>query len=198
MIKRLVLAVVAVVAMTTASAVPANASCAGTAGAKFWSHQICMAVGDTTIEAPYLAQQWNVQGGMAIQAANNCVTAGYPASRRFTIETFYEVSNVYWKVRNPNGTQLSPGNGWDAANGWWRYTNNPVLWVNIHHLADSTRRHNVSAAIGNLLGLAVFNSSGYNSRVMNLTAWSQLNVPTADAISGDIAESIYNGDCDIS
>lgn len=195
MIRRLLLAVAATLSMSVAAAVPANASCPGeTTGIKFWTHSICMAVGDTTIEAPYMAQQWNTQGGMAIQASSNCVSAGYPASRRFTIDTYYEVSGTYWKVRDPDGSLLYD-DSYDYYNGYQRYINNPVLWVNLYHLASQTRRHNVGAAIGNLIGLTYHNSSGYNSRIMNLTDWSQLNVPYVDSISGGYAESIYNGDC---
>ena len=192
MIRRLILAVVAVVAVTTASAVPANASCGYVNYIKFWTHSICMAIGDTGIEAPAMAQQWNVQGGMAIQAANNCVTAGYSPSRRFTIET-YDGGNECWKVLGPNGAQPALDSG---VGGWWRYTNNPVLWLNRGCFASvAARRHYVSAGIGSVIGLASMNSSGMNSRVVNMTTWSILNVPTADPYSGDLAESIYNGDC---
>ena len=197
MIRRLILAVVAVVAVTTASAVPANASCGPVVrNVKFWTDSVCMAIGDTGIEAPYLAQQWNNRGGVRIQAANNCVTAGYPPSRRFTIDTYYEHQGSCWKILGPNGASPSL----DAEGNWWRYTNNPVVWVNDYCLPGTVgatqRRHNVSAAIGSVMGLSALNSSGYNSRVMNMTAWSQLNVPVADVYSGALLEMVYNGGCD--
>ena len=72
---------------------------------------------------------------------------------------------------------------------WWNYTNNPVLWMNYRCLPGYPRgsiqaRHVVSAGIGNIMGMGVLNSSGYNSRVMNMTAWSQLNVPIATTYDG--------------
>lgn len=193
MFRRLLLALVAVVALITASAVPAAASCGYTTGIRFWDYHLCMAIGDTTIEAPQMAQQWNLKGGMAIQAANNCVTAGYPPSRRFTIETYYSSGSECWKVTGPNGAQP----GLTAHGSWWWYTDNPMIWVDLGCMGSNlnVRRHIVSAAIGSLLGLHSMNSSGMNSRVMNMTAWSQLNVPTADIYSGALMEDVYNGDC---
>ena len=199
MIRRLLLAVVAVVAVTTASAVPANAACAPVDSKKFWTHRVCMAVGDTTIEAPYLAQQINIKGGMQIQAANNCVSLGYTPSRRFTIDLYYDSSGPCWTVLGPNGGIVQVDSPTNGAGPWWNYVNNPVLWVNERclpgHPGSTQARHNVSAAIVNLLGVGVTNSSGWNSRIHNMTAWSQLNVPVADSNTGDLLESIYNGDC---
>lgn len=199
MIRRLLLAVVAVVAVTTASAVPASAACAPVDSRKFWTYSLCMAVGDTTIEAPYLAQQINIRGGMAIQAANNCVTAGYPPSRRFTIDMYYSANGPCWYILGPDGGQPTVDSPTNGVGPWWNYTNNPVLWVNERclpgHPGSIQARHNVSAALVNLLGVGITNSSGYNSRIHNMTAWSQLNVPVTDANTGGLLESIYNGDC---
>jgi hypothetical protein len=190
MLRRLLLAVVAVVAMTTASAVPANASCGPLVDSrKFWTSSVCMAIGDTGIEAPYLAQQWNIRAGWRIQAANNCVTAGYPPSRRFTIDTYYSANGPCWYILGPNG----------GTGPWWNYTNNPVLWMNLRCMAgypgSIQARHYVSAGIGNIMGMGVLGSSGYNSRVMNMTDWSVLNVPVATTYDGSVGEMIYNGGC---
>lgn len=200
MIRRLLAAVVAVVVLTTASAVPARAATTASliTGDRFWTYQLCMAVGDTTIELPYLAQQWNIRGGMAIQASNNCVDAGYPPSRRFTVDTFYDAaSNEMWRIRNPGGGILYPGTGLACNDAYTmcKYTNNPVLLINYKYLyaGGTQKRHMVSAALGNLLGLATTNSSGYNARVMNFTAWSIQNVGVADVYSGALMEDLYNG-----
>lgn len=200
MFRRLLLAVVAVVAVTTASAVPANASCGPLADSrKFWTDSVCMAIGATDIEAPYLAQQWNNRAGWAIQASNNCVTAGYPPSRRFTIDTYYSVNGPCWYILGPDGGNPTVHDPNGGLGPWWNYTNNPVLWMNYRCLAgypgSIQARHVVSAGIGNIMGMGVLNSSGYNSRVMNMTSWSQLNVPVATTYDGSVGEMIYNGGC---
>lgn len=157
---------------------------------RFWDYHLCMAIGDTGLRAPELAQRWNVVGGMEINARGNCVTAGYPPSRRFTIDTYSGSVDTCWRITSPDGWDF-PEYSWNGNMA--RYVNNPVLRMNVNCFG-AYRDHYVSAGIGSILGLAALNSTGYNSRVMNFTAWSIINVPQADVYSGALMEDLYNGE----
>lgn len=198
--KKLLIGVLAGLALILGAAIPAQAASSGAtelpptvSGYKFWTGSVCMAVGDTTINAPYLAQVWNNQssGEIAIQASNNCVTAGYTPSTRFTIDTYSAADGTCGTIKNPDGTT-----NLDASyyNGMWRYTNNPVTWVNTYYsTCTSHLSHFVSQAIGHVMGLQLLNSTGYNSRVMNNTDWSRANVGSASAPEGTRIAELYQG-----
>jgi hypothetical protein len=161
---------------------------------KFWSPVLCMAIGDFGIDAPELAQAWNVQSGhtMQISAKNNCVTAGYPPSRRFTIDTYSGSTSRCYIVTNKYTEPLGYGTDVVAVGGTWQYTDNPIIWINrACYSTFAARRHYTSAGIGSILGLATLNSEALNSRVQNMTAWSIRNVPTADVYSGGVMARLY-------
>lgn len=202
--KRILAALVAVAALLTGAVVttaPASAQAtdypATISGKKFWTGSVCMAVGDTTIDAPYIAQLWNnaTPGTiMGITASNNCVTAGYTPSTRFTIDTYSANDGTCGYLANPDGSKPVSAS---LYNGIWRYTNNPVVWVNKYGgcWSNSSRRaHAVSMMIGFVMGLEPLNSSGYNSRVMNQTAWSYDNVPYPETYSGTLLGNLYAGE----
>jgi hypothetical protein len=208
MTKRFLAALVAVAALLTGSLVstaPASARTvsatewpATITGYKFWTGSVCMAVGDTTIDALYIAQLWNnVTPGtvMGITASNNCVNAGYTPSTRFTIDTYYANDGTCGSIKNPDGTPAPLERSY--YNGIYRYTNNPVVWVNTYGgcWSNASRRaHVVSMMIGAVMGLKVLNSSGYNARVMNQTSWSYDNVPYPETYSGTVLGNLYAGE----
>lgn len=164
---------------------------------RFWTGNICMAIGDASIEAAYNAQVWNnATQNVSITAKNNCASAGYPPSRRFTIDTFYDRSRGCTEESGVNG--LGTNYSWDGpVNGWLRYTNNPIVWVNRvcsgHAIGSVQLRHYVSQAIGLALGLRVHDSDGWNSRVMNQTLWSSENVSGPNAAEAKIVSDVYGG-----
>lgn len=147
---------------------------------QFYTGLICMADGDPTANVTEAAQQWNLKfqavndGSVTfgITAKNNCVTAGYPPSRRFTIDTAYLPSDSAC-VRFYNQERDQYG----------RWTNNPYAIVNT---ACGYTTHYISGAIGQIIGARWMNSSGYNSRVMNNTAFSVQNVPYATENDGGV------------
>lgn len=160
----------------------------------FWSPVVCVAIGDFDIEAPELAQAWNVQSGsvLKITARNNCVTAGYPPSRRFTIDTYAGSTSRCYVVTDRNSGTLDFGTDVVANGGTWQYVDNPILYINRNcYSTFAARRHWVSAGYGGILGLANLYSEGLNSRVMNHTSWSIRNVDSADPYSGAVLARFY-------
>jgi hypothetical protein len=198
-VKRLLTGLVAVLAILGLSAQTAQASeWALLSGWRFYTSSVCMAIGDNGIEAGVIAQKWNVASGgeLKITASSNCVTAGYPPSRRFTIDTFTDTSSSAPCVKRTdhNGGYLDGGADGTAVNGWWRYINNPITWANKACFSDVTaRRHATSAAIGYVLGLDTLKTSAYDSRVMNFTDYSIFNIPYPDARSADLLRRVYLG-----
>ena len=195
--KRLLTVLLAALTLLAGVAFPAHANDAPYLNSfKFWSPVLCMAIGDFDIEAPELAQAWNVQSGhvLKITARNNCVTAGYPPSRRFTIDTYSGSTSRCFVVTDKNTQTLDFGTDVVANGGTWQYVDTPILYVNRNcYNTFAARRHYTSAGIGSILGLATLNSSGLNSRVMNMTDWSIRNVDTADVYSGGVAAWLYGG-----
>lgn len=197
--KRILAVVLAAFALIAGLAVPANAQTLppDVSGTKFWSDSICVdgsAVNGTYYRVAYIAQQWNIQGasnagGPALTYKDDCAAAGFPPSRRFVIGSINNPSapNCY-TVTNTHQV---------LYNGMYRWTDGPGFYLNFGHpscISSQTRRdHLVSMAIGQALGLAVLNSDGYNSRVMNQTAWSWDNVPLPTGRDGGLAYQIYTG-----
>lgn len=204
--KRIVAALVAALTIMVAGTLPAAAASYPLTHWRFWTGDICMAIGDTSLNAGAIASKWNAvsHGVVNIRSANNCVTAGYPPSRRFTIDTINRPYDACAFATDINGSMLVPGTGNSNDNPnnpqlEELYSNNPRAWVNTNSkcVDDHTnvRIHYVSAAIGVVLGLARTNSSGYNSRVMNMTDYSTHNVPYPDANSGALLNFVYSGGC---
>lgn len=161
---------------------------------KVWSPSVCMSIGDTGLNAAPLAQGWNnaTVGDLAITASANCVSAGYPPSRRFTIDAYNGSTSYCFKVTDKNVGTLDAGTDVVASGGKWLYVDNPILWINRNCWTSIfAQRHFTSAGIGSFLGLAQLNSSGYNSRVVNHTAWSRENVEYADQYSGAVLDRMY-------
>lgn len=199
--KRLMVAVVAVVAILGGFATPAQAALPHPVdinGARFWSGKVC--VDGSAINGPYwrvsyIAQQWNLRVGdtniLALDYEDDCVAAGYPPSRRMVIGTF---NNSDIRMCN-----LATNYSTDYYNGMNRWTNGPGMYINLGvsgcFSTQNRRDHFVSSAIGHLLGLRSFESeqSHLLSRVMNDTTYSLDAVPLPDATSGQRVREIYTG-----
>jgi hypothetical protein len=204
-VKRIILALVASLAVLIGGTLPASAAPGfPVTHWRFWSSDICMAIGDTSLNAGAIAAKWNAQSIVNIHTANNCVTAGYPPSRRFTIDTINRPYDACAFAADINGYMLTPGtgDGNDNPNNpdlEYLYSNNPRAYVNTNSkcVDDHTnvRIHYVSMAIGMVLGLDSTNSTGYNSRVMNLTDYSLHNIPYPDANSGGLLNLLYTQYC---
>jgi hypothetical protein len=187
-----------VAALLFATALPSQASVTSDGpflnSFKFWSPSICMAIGDTGLNAAPLAQAWNSQtpGQLAITASNNCVTAGYPPSRRFTIDAYNGATSKCLILTDRSGNAFDPAGDATASGGHWVYNDNPMIWVNRNCYGTlAARDHYASAGIGQILGLATLNSPGNDSRVVNMTDWSIRNVTSADPYSGAVLGRLY-------
>lgn len=192
---RLLFALALIGVLFGASALPASANdWPYLNGRRFVQPFICMSIGDTGLNAPTLAQAWNNQttGYLAITASNNCVTAGYPPSRRFTIEAYNGSTSRCTILTDKNGDEWNPAGDGTAIDGFWVYNDNPIMWINRNCWTSSaSQRHWTSAGIGSILGLEYLNSSGNNSRVVNHTAWSRENVQYADQYSAAVLDRLY-------
>lgn len=198
--KRFLAVIVAAFALVAGAAVPASAQTLppDVSGTKFWSYQMCVdgsAINGAYYRVAYIAQQWNIKtaGNIELTYKDDCAAAGYPPSRRFVLGSINNPSapNCY-SITNTHQV---------LYNGMYRWTDGPGFYLNFGHpscISSQTRRdHLVSMAIGQALGLSVLNSTGYNSRVMNSTAWSWDNVPLPDSNSAFTLGQIYNGSyCD--
>jgi len=174
--RKIIASVVAVLTMLVAGLVVAQPASANENGPdigdwQFYTGLVCMADGAPEYNVAEAAQQWNIRTNAAdpdinfgISAKNNCVTAGYPPSRRFTIDVIHD-SSVTWCIAYGNQERDQYG----------RWTNNPYALVNDKATCPNVN-HYISQAIGLIMGLRTLNSTGYNSRVMNNTSWSIANV----------------------
>lgn len=205
--RRIILALAASLAVLIAGTLPASAAPLPVTHWRFWSNDICMAIGDASLNAGAIAAKWNAVSYVNIRSANNCVTAGYPPSRRFTIDTKNAPYEACAFATDIDGNALLPGtgDGNDNPNNpdlEYLYSNNPRAWLNTNSKCTddhaNVRIHYISAAIGSVLGLARTNSSGYNSRVMNMTDYSTHNVPYPDANSGGLLNLLYTQYCNSS
>lgn len=179
------------VGVLTASATPIPPDAANPPF-KFWTPNVCIdgsAINGSTYQVAYLAQQWNLKTTtLGLDYSNDCALDGYAPSERMVVGTF----------NNPNvGGCYTVTNGQGSFyNGWYRYTNGPGVYINVAHpscISSQARRdHLVSMVIGGMLGLQPLNSAGYNSRVMNQTAWSYDNVTVPDQNSANTLDAIYS------
>lgn len=198
--RKIILSLLAALAVLVAGTLPASAAYPVHYW-RFWSPDICMTIGDTSLNAGKIAASWNAAAGgyVSLHSANNCSTS-YPPSRRFTIDTIHDPgASPMWCVRitDINGGPLSAFvDGNQGEGSWMLYNNNPRTWINSACLYyPEYVNHLVSAAIGAMLGLSVTNSAGYNSRVMNMTLESIYNVPFPEKYSGGLLRTIYTGGC---
>lgn len=192
---RLLFALALIAALFGAGALPASASDEPyLSHVRFAQPFLCMSIGDNGINAPALAQQWNNQttGYLSITASANCVTAGFPPSRRFTIEAYNGATSRCHILTDKNGDAFAHGADSTAIGGYWNYNDNPIIWNNRNCWGTlAAMYHWVSASIGSILGLEQLNSAGNNSRVVNHTSWSIQNVPYADANSAAVLDRLY-------
>lgn len=199
-----VLGVLAILVGVVAVTQPAQAASTETASAqvvippdvqnplkKFWTPNVCIdgsAINGAYYRVGYLAQQWNLRAPlMGLDYSDDCAADGYSPSERMVVGTFNNpADNHCWLLTNQQTAYL---------NGAYRWTNGPGIYINIgipSCVSSQTRRdHAVSFAIGFVLGLNQLNSTGYNSRVMNQTAFSWDNVPLPDQNSGNTLGAIY-------
>jgi hypothetical protein len=197
-----VVAFVAMVAGLLAVATPAQAveQPADINGYKFWTPSVCVEPGSgipddisqqTYYRLAYIAQQWNLRsnGVLKLDYSTDCAADGYTPSRRMVIGTYSGATD--------GGCLAATNQQTEGLNGFARWTNSPGMYINRNYqncvYNQTYRDHMVSESIGYLLGLKVLNSTGYNSRVMNNTAWSLSNVPLPDVYSGQRVAEIYSG-----
>lgn len=198
-----VMALFAVLASAPAQAAPETSISAqyalppDAAGWKFWTPSVCVDAGSgipddiasqTYYRVAYLAQQWNLRTSLLqLDYEADCAAAGYPPSRIMVIGTFKNTTlGACYQQTNRSYT--------DYTNGMYRWTNSPGMYINlIPGCVDNQtmRDHMVSAAIGEILGAKLLNSSGYDSRVMNMTAWSRNNVALPDQNTANLLDAIY-------
>lgn len=102
--KRVLAAILVVLATVTGTAVPAAAFApdpADISGTRFYTPSICVeaSVFGNTEQARVasIAQKWNVASGyvLKLQYKSDCAAAGYPPSRRFIIGVTYGESDCY-------------------------------------------------------------------------------------------------------
>jgi len=174
-----------------ATAMPAEAN-----GFKFWTGSICIdgsGINSDRYLVAYLAQQWNLRVNnpdyLSLQYEDDCAAAGYPPSRRMVVGAYNNPNDPY--CTTPVNQQYAD------YGGFHRWTNGPGVYLNIGQLncvsSQNRRSHLVSMAIGNVLGLKLLNSAGYNSRVMNQTAYSYDNIYLPDQNSALVLSGIYGG-----
>lgn len=207
--KRALIALAAVGATILGAVAPAQAAVdrvavdqpADVSGFRFWTgSDLC--VDGSGINGPYyrvayIAQQWNLRVGntgiLALNYDDDCIAAGYPPSRRMVIGIVNNPSYTLCQM----GVNTTPGVDTDTYNGMERWTHGPAVYINIgqpYCVSSQARRdHQVSSAIGGLLGLQGFDSPAWNSRVMNETDFSLDNVPLPDVYSSQRVREIYSG-----
>jgi hypothetical protein len=198
--KRLFLALCLTLGILAATAIPSQAALPpDVSGDRFYTGHVCVGstLNQTTYPVGAMAQAWNVAVSdagnlLALDYSTNCAADGYTPSRRMVIGTYNNPADLSC-FELTNGNRVAVGNA-------FLWTDGPGMYINIGRpncVSTPTRRkHVVSAAIGRLLGLRHLTSDGWNSRVMNNTAWSFDNVPTADQTSADRVWEIYAGEYD--
>ncbi|MFC0626720.1 hypothetical protein [Kribbella deserti] len=197
--KRVLIAMTAVLAGILGSiAAPAQAFAAHPPdinGYRFWSGNLC--IDGSGIDGPYyrvkyIAQLWNLRVGdtsvLGLNYRDDCAAAGYPPSRRMVIGQYKDSNSAECDLLlNPETAEYDE---------MLRWTNGPAIYINVANLtcigSQARRDHEVSSAIGYLLGLQELNSDAYDNRVMSGTWWSMNNVPFPDSISGQRVHQIYS------
>lgn len=193
--KRTIVVVLAALALMAGFAVPASAQTLppDVTNRKFWSPLICIdgsSINGDYYQVAVIAQKWNIASDSTVKFdySTDCAADGYPPSRRMVVGLYNGTA--------ADGCLLVTNNQTAFYNGAYRWTNGPGFYINKQNACIGTqtrRNHVVSLVTGYALGLAALNSAGYNSRVMNQTAWSYDNVPYPDSKSGALAYQIYTG-----
>lgn len=163
---------------------------------KFWPYDpawVCVANGDNGIPIAQAAQAWNnASAGLYLDYSSNCVTDGYTPSTRMTIDTYNAADGNCVKVTNDAYAV--------GSDGFRRYTNNPIGWVNVNAAQGCTstafrRAHWTSYAIGRIIGLVGHrdvNDTTWDSRVMAYR--TQDTIAWAEPYSGSAITHMYQGD----
>jgi hypothetical protein len=125
------------------------------------------------------AQSWNnATSFIAINVKANCVTAGYGAGRRATVDTYSALDGRCYKITRGDYTT-------NGTLGFYVYTENPIMWVQVNtaYNCNSTgfrRTHWLAVAIGEVLGLGSLPStSAYASRLMSPQTQDTLAGPSS-------------------
>ena len=194
--KRILTALAAVIAVLLAGTATASAYVYDPMinGYKFWTGAVCVGstLNQTTYPVGAMAQQWNLKTGtdvLQLDYSTDCAGDGYTPSRRMVIGTY---------AGGVGADCVSLVNQYhDSVNGFWRWTQSPGAYLNRSDPycvgTQAKRNHWISLAIGWHLGLLNFQSSGWNSHVMNMTLWSIDNVPSATPGEGQKVREIYLG-----
>lgn len=186
------MAAIAGMAMVFLSSAPANAYIDDPMinGKKFATTAICVGstLNQTTYPVGAAAQQYNLKIGtdvIGLTYKTDCAAAGYTPSKRMVVGTFSNANEGCLYFTNQQTA---------VYNGYFRWTNGPGVYLNTAIPSCVTYRvHWISEGIGYLLGLINFNSSGWNSHVMNETLYSQQNVPYVTASEGQKLREVYLG-----
>lgn len=169
-------------------------------GCRFWSASntlspigVCVdgsGINGDYYRVAYIAQRWNTAVDLSVFALNyedDCVAANYPPSRRFVVGTFNNPAE-------PNCLKLTNLGG-TVYNGMYRWSDGPGVYINIAHSgcvgSQTYRDHEVSTAIGYIMGLSTLASSGWASRVM--CSCSRGTVAFPDAASAQKLREVYSG-----
>lgn len=197
--KKVLIALAGVLALFTATALPAAAIPADISGVKFWSASrtlspVGVCVDGSAIDGPYykvaqIAQAWNVavnSPNFALNYEADCAAAGYPPSRRFVIGIFTNtgLDNCLYRTNDHV----------DSYNGLYRWTQGPGIYMNTAAdcLSGQIRRdHEVSLAIGYIMGLQVVDGAGWTSRVMCSCTRDLITMP--DSFSATTLRNLYAG-----
>lgn len=203
--KKYIAALIAAIAILVGLSVPANATQESVEATvvptniltsyKFWPYDpawVCVANGDNGIPIAQAAQAWNnASSGLYLDYSSNCVVDGYTPSTRMTIDTYNAADGNCVKVTNDSYAV--------GSDGFRRYTNNPVGWVNTNAAQGCTstafrRAHWTSYAIGRIIGLVGHrdvNDTTWDSRVMAYR--TQDTIAWAESYSGSAISGLYQG-----
>lgn len=197
--KRLLIALLALAGIAVLAPAPASAYIDDPMinGRKFATTAVCVGstLDQSVYRVGYIAQTVNVATEeMALDYSTNCAADGYTPSKRMVIGTFSGPGLTSCLVFQ------NMENSW--FNGFYRWTNGPGFYINTalsNCVSTQTRRdHWVSQGMIWILGLNTLNSAGWNSHVMNITAWSRDNVGTLHYSEGIKLDEVYRGTfCDI-
>jgi opacity protein-like surface antigen len=155
----------------------------------------CVANGDNSLPIGAMAQAWNNVSWdsngqtLLLTFASNCVTLGYSAGQRFTVDTYYSATDNLC-VR---GSRLD----FVVRGTWGNWTNNPLLEINTnpaYHCTDTQfhKNHFTAAAIGNFLIFKHQSTAAWAGRVMCSCSKSTIQYPTAGE-GAELAKLIRNG-----
>lgn len=156
----------------------------------------CVANGDNSLPIGEMAQSWNNVSvdaygqSLLLTFASNCVTLGYSAGQRFTIDTYYSATDGLC-VHGSREDYVLRG-------GFAEWTNNPLYQLNTNPAYGCTdtlfhRRHFTAIAVGRFIGFkGNLNSAGWAGRVMCACSKNTIQYPTAGE-GAELATLMRNG-----